>query len=440
MNILFISEDLVAANLTRILQKEGHKVKLHIKDRGRRGNFTNLVPKTEDWRKELNWVGKNGLIIFDSGSHGKIQESLRKKGYSVVGGSYFAELLENDREIGQRIFEKFGLNVSLLKNFSSTAKAINFVKKNRGRWVIKQNISGTGYKSLNYVGELEQGEDVIDILGNYESMNICDRGPISLQRKVEGVEVGVGRYFNGNNWVGPIEINLEHKKYFPGNIGPATSEMGTLAWYDNNEKNKLFVNVLANFKSYLKKINFRGDFEINCIVNEKGAFPLEATARFGSPIVHLQSKIHKSPWGEFLKAVADKKPYSLKWKKGYGVVVVITVPTSNPFPFTKAERYVSPKGIRIHFDKYILKKENFEHVHFEDVSVKTVKGERQYYISDDRGYVLYVTGMGKTVAEARKKAYGLIKHIHIPKMFYRNDIGLKFIEEDEAKLKKWGYL
>ena len=126
--------------------------------------------------------------------------------------------------------------------------------------------------------------------------------------------------------------------------------------------------------------------------------------------------------------------------KGFGIVVVVTVPTSNPFPFTKAERYVSPKGIRIYFDDYILKKENFKHVHFEDVLMKMVKGKKQYYISDDRGYILYVTGIGKTVAEARKKVYGLIKHIHIPKMFYRNDIGLKFIESDQAKLKKWGYL
>jgi phosphoribosylamine---glycine ligase len=440
MKILFISEDLVSANIARLIQADGNDVRLYIKDSGRKDNFSGLVTKTNNWKNELKWVGKEGLVVFDSGSHGKIQENLRKKGYSVAGGSYFAEQLENNREFGQKIFKKYGLKIASLKNFSNIPKAINFIKKNPGKWVIKQNISGTGYKSLNYVGELENGEDVVDTLRNYENIKICDRGPISLQRKIEGVEIGVGRYFNGNDWAGPTEINLEHKKYFPGDIGPATSEMGTLAWYDENEKNKIFVDVLANFKNYLKQIDFRGDFEINCIVNEKGAFPLEATARFGSPIIHLQTEIQRSPWAEFLKAVADGKPYDLKWNKGFGIVVVVTVPTSNPFPFTKAERYVSPKGIRIYFDDYILKKENFKHIHFEDVSMKMVKGKKQHYISDDRGYILYVTGMGKTVEEARKKVYALINHIHIPKMFYRNDIGLKFIESDQAKLKKWGYI
>ena len=80
------------------------------------------------------------------------------------------------------------------------------------------------------------------------------------------------------------------------------------------------------------------------------------------------------------------------------------------------------------------------HIHFEDVSMKKVGGKRQLYISDDRGYVLYITSMGKTVEEARKKAYDLVKKIYIPKIFYRNDIGLKFIQEDEKKLRKWGYL
>ncbi|HLN18920.1 MAG TPA: phosphoribosylglycinamide synthetase C domain-containing protein, partial [Patescibacteria group bacterium] len=208
---------------------------------------------------------------------------------------------------------------------------------------------------------------------------------------------------------------------------------------DNNEKNKLYLETLAKLKPFLQKINFKGDIDINCIVNNKGAFPLEATSRFGSPAIHLHSEINRSPWGDFLKAIADGKDYKLKWKRGYGIVVVVTVPTSNPFPFTKSEVYTSPKGMNIYFDKSLTKKD-FEHIHFEDVSMKKVNGKEQYYISDDRGYVLYVTAMGKTVEEAREKAYKLIKKIHIPKMFYRNDIGLKFITEDEKKLRKWGYL
>ncbi|MFA6227437.1 MAG: hypothetical protein WC631_03100 [Candidatus Paceibacterota bacterium] len=439
MKILFISEDLVAGNLAYLLTQEGNEVKLFIKDKGRRGNFENMVVKVGSWRKELPWVGKNGLIVFDGCGHGSTQDNLRKKGYSVVGSSEIGNKLENDRAYGDSIFKKYGLSTVPLINFNSLQEAIDFVKKNRKKWVIKQNSIGTSLKGFNYVGMLDNADDVIDVLENYISETKYSDSIITLQEKIEGVEIGIGRYFNGTDWVGPLEVNLEHKKYFPGDLGPTTSEMGTVAWYDDNESNKLFTETLAKLKTYFQGINFRGDMEINCIVNEKGAFPLEATPRFGSPIVHLQTEIHDSHWCDFLKAVADGKQYDLKWKKGFGVVVVVTVPTSHPFPFTKAERYISPRGIKIYFSDKIGS--DMKKVHFEDVSLKKEKGKGYYYISDDRGYVLYVTSVKDTVEEARKNVYSILKNkIFIPKMFYRNDIGLKFIEQDRDLLKKWGYL
>jgi phosphoribosylamine--glycine ligase len=258
---------------------------------------------------------------------------------------------------------------------------------------------------------------------------------VTLQKKVEGVEIGVARYFNGTDWVGPIEMNVEYKKFFPGDLGPATSEMGTLAWYDDNDtENKLFQETLAKLKPYLQKIGYRGDIDLGCIVNETGAYPLEATPRFGSPIVHLHSEIHQSPWGEFLLAIAKGEPYKLKWRRGYGIVILVTVP---PFPYSKKLPHNSSYGINVYFDEK-MKKEDFKHVHFKEVSLRA--GDNQYYISDHRGYILYLTGMGQAVDQAQKKVYDLAKNIHIPKMFYRNDIGDKFEEESYDKLREWGYL
>ena len=82
MKILFVSEDLVAGNLAFVLRNEGNEVRLYIKDKARKGNFSGMVEKTPDWRRELKWVGKKGLIVFDSGSHGRDQEKLRWRGYS----------------------------------------------------------------------------------------------------------------------------------------------------------------------------------------------------------------------------------------------------------------------------------------------------------------------------------------------------------------------
>lgn len=432
MRILFISNDLVAGNLAKILVEEGHEVRLYIDEKARRENFNHIVPKVENWKNELSWVGKDGLIIFDDTGYGAIQSKLRAQGYRVFGGSKGGDRLENDREYSQEIFAACGLKTKETKDFETIFDAIEYVKENPKVWVIKQN--GHGAKDINYVGHFKDGRDVLSVLRTYATNEKINKQKITLQEKIEGIEIGVGRYFNGTDWVGPIELNVEHKKFFPGDIGPTTSEMGTVAWYTSNEKNKLFREVLAPLKETLQKIDYRGDFEINCIVNKAGAFPLEATPRFGSPIIHLHSELHKSPWGEFLSAVADGKPYNLKWKKGFGIVVVLAVP---PFPYSKKDKNQNLFGVNIFFNK--IKASDYSHFHFEEMS-RSLENPNQYYISDGRGYVMYVTAVSKTLQKAKSSVYTLIKKIIIPKLIYRNDIGERFITKDYSQLKKWGYI
>ncbi len=433
MKILFITTDLIAGNLAHIMTQEGHDVKLYIHEKQQRRNFDYLVKKTKNWKKEIDWVGKDGLIVFDDVGYGKIQENLRKKGYTVFGSSFLGDRLELDREHAQDIFKKHGFKTKETKDFNNIIDAIEFVQKYPKRWVVKQN--GSASKTINYVGHFKDGRDVISLLKNYAIDKKINKERITLQERVDGIEIAVARAFNGTDWVGPIKLNIEHKKFFPGNIGPTTSEMGTLSWFTENENNKLFKETLGKLKSYLQKANFRGEIDINCIVNEKGAFPLESTSRFGSPIVHLHSEIQTSPWGEFLYAVAKGIQYDLKWKKGFGVVILVAVP---PFPYAKKIQDMSDFfGLNIFFDK--ITPEELNHIHFEEVS-RDVDNREQLYISDTRGYVLYVTGVGKNTEESMEKTYGIIEKIIIPKKIYRNDIGLKFITEDSKKLKEWGYL
>jgi phosphoribosylamine--glycine ligase len=430
MKILFISKQCIAGDLANQLVKEGHDVKLFFHDKKAKHNFDYMIPKTENWRTELGWVGKDGLIIFDDIGYGKTQDQLRKKGYIVFGGSELGDKLENNREFGQQIFADAGLKTTPLIGFNNVEDAILYVQAHPDDWVVKQNF---GNKFINYVGYYRDGRDVISLLTNYLQEKMLSREGIILHKRIRGIEIGVGRYFNGTDWVGPIEFNIEHTALLPGDIGPMTSEMGTLAWYGEDENNKLYQETLVKLKPFLEKSGFRGDFEVNCIVNEDGVFPLEPTCRFGSPIVHLHSEIHNSPWGEFLYAVASGQDYDLKYKKGYGVVVLLAVP---PFPFNK--KISNPLfGVDIHFDNF--SKEDFDHIHFEEVSLR-VGSKNKYYISNGEGYILYVTGMGNTIEEAQNKVYSLTKRVVVPKMMYRNDIGSKFAHEDCETLKKWGYL
>lgn len=435
MRILFVSRELIAADMAYQLKKEGCDVKLFIEGKGDKNCFDGIVKKTSNWRKELKWVGKNGLIIFDDTGYGKIQDRLRKDGYLVIGGSGDGDNLELDRKYGQEIFRSCGIKIN--DNFETKSftveTAISFVKKHKGKWVLKQDNHD---EAFTYVGEREDASDMISLLENYKN-RFGKNYHCGLQKKVSGVEIAVGRFFNGNDWVGPLVFNIEHKHFCNDDIGPLGGETGTLMWYENDENKKLFQNTLAKLKPQLKGSSYKGYIDINCIVVDKNTvYPLEITSRFGSSTNEMQSEIHKSPWSEFLLAIAKGENYSLKYGRGYGIAVALTV---SPFPYKTSDKKLSQKGVNVFFGKE-LSKNDFEHIHFEEVFIKRENGIKKYSIAGNTGYVMYITGLGKTINEARKKVYNIINKIIIPKMFYRTDIGLRFKKNDQRLLREWKWI
>lgn len=324
-----------------------------------------------------------------------------------------------------------------IHHFDHRDETIAFLRANPGRWVLKQN--GNSDKSFCYVGCLDDGSDVLVLLEYYGRKTPDDASHFILQRHVDGVEIGVGRYFNGVDWVGPTELNIEHKHLFPGGLGPMTYEMGTLMWYDGGTDSRLFREVLAPFAPHLRQAGFRGDIDINCIVNGEGAFPLEATTRFGCPATQLQMELHISPWSDFLSAVARGEDYQLKWRRGYGIVMLVAVP---PFPYCPCSpgEHPLPRGLKIHFREE-PDAEELRHYHFEEVSgTHDEKGRESYYTCTESGYVLHVSALGQTVEEARQETLRRAGNIVLPKLFYRNDIGEKFAERDRTLLDGWGWL
>lgn len=430
MKIFFVSSsDIIAGHLAYLLKKEGSDVRLFIDDDSRQRNFDGMVDKVATIDEGIDWVKKDGLIIFDDVGYGDLQDELREKGYSVFGGSAAADKLEFDRQYAQEVLKKAGLTILETRNFDSIASCRNFLKVHPGPWVIKQN--GHALKSINYVSFFDDNRDSLSVLDSYERIG-GELGNITLQRKAIGVEIGIGRYFNGNDWVGPIEFNIEHKRMFPGDLGPSTTEMGTIAWYDDDEENKLYQETLAKLKPALREIQFKGDFELNCMVNERGVYPLEITPRFGSPVIYLHFELHSSSWSEFLRAIADGEPCDLKWRKGYGIVLLLAVP---PFPYAKRLDAVSLEGSGVFFDG--ISDDDFRHIYYEGVARKE---DGNLYLSDGQGYVLYVTAVSEDLGQAISQAYSRIEKIWVPKSFYRNDIGKRFIEQDALVLESFGYL
>ncbi len=420
---LFVSIDGLIGDIAWQVVKEGHEVKYYIENPEDKEVADGFVPKVDDWKKEVDWAE---VIVFDDVlGQGKKAKKLREQGKLVIGGTPYTDQLEDDRSFGQEELKRFGVPILPYKEFTSFDDAIQFVKENPGRYVIKPSGEAQNIKGLLFIGEEEDGKDVIQVLGDYKKAWAKKIPVFQLQKRITGVEIAVGAFFNGKEFIYPINVNFEHKKLFPGNLGPSTGEMGTVVFH--SEPNRLFNATLKKFEQKLAEENYVGYIDLNCIVNSNGIYPLEFTSRFGYPHISIIQDSMISPIGEFLYELAKGNKIQLKVKSGFHIGVRLVVP---PFPFRDKETFeVKSKDSIIYF-----KKSN-EGVHLEDV--KLVNGE--WVVTGNSGVVLIVCGSGSTMKQAQNQVYGRIKNIMIPHMYYRMDIGDRWFE-DSDKLHNWGYL
>ncbi len=405
--------------------KEGHEVKYYVDDKDERSVTDGFVQKVDDWKKEIDWAD---VIIFDDVlGLGEEAEKLRKQGKAVIGGTAYTDRLEDDRTFGQEELKKAGVSITSHMGFTTFDEAIEYVKQNPGRYVIKFSGKAQNDKQRLFVGEEERGVDVINVLQDYKRVWAEKDVELQLQKKIQGVEVAVGAFFNGREFIEPINVNFEHKRLFPGNIGPQTGEMGTLMFW--SQPNKLFHMTLKKMETKLAEEGYIGYIDINCIVNGNGVYPLEFTARFGYPTIFIQQEGMNEPFAEFLYKLAHGEKFSLKTKSGFQVGVRIAVP---PYPFDDEKTFNNYSK-----DSVIIFKEGYnrEGVHIEDVRLLN----DEWLVAGSAGVVLVVCGCGPTMKQAQQQAYNRITNIMIPNMYYRKDIGDRWFE-DSDKLHSWGYL
>ncbi|HMC84300.1 MAG TPA: hypothetical protein VKI61_02195, partial [Chitinophagaceae bacterium] len=244
---LFVSYDALISDIAWEVIKEGNDAKYWIRDEMSKDVGDGFIPKTDDWEKELDWAD---IVVFDDVlGMGTWAADIRKKGKLAIGGTAYTDQLEDDRTFGQEELKKHGVSILPFQEFTSFDEAVAFVTANPTRYVIKPSGEAQNYKRLLFVGEEEDGKDVIQMLEAYKKIWSEKVKVFQLQKKVTGVEVAVGAFFNGKQFMTPINVNFEHKKLFPGNIGPATGEMGTTMYW--SEPNKLFAATLGKMENRL---------------------------------------------------------------------------------------------------------------------------------------------------------------------------------------------
>jgi phosphoribosylamine--glycine ligase len=433
MRILGVGDSCDLGDMYLRLQAEGHELRVFTRELAEHGTMRGMLPHVADYRAELDWIraaGEQGLILFETAAHGAEQDALRRDGFFVVGGSSLGDRLENDRSFGQAALSSAGLRKIPTHAFDDFERAIAFVRARPRRYVFKLNGSDTS-SWRNFVGQAPDGRDVIALLSRQQERLQragITRASFVLVDHVEGVETGIGAYFDGEAFLSPACLDWEHKRFFPGDVGELTGEMGTLLTYEGSER--LFAATLAKLADQLRDGGYVGYVNLNTIINEQGIWPLELTCRFGYPGYAILDALQSDGWGALFTALR-KKQRTFRTRPGYAVGVVLSVP---PYPYRYGYADIS-RGLPIVLDA-TLSDEERGHLHFGEVD--RVDGE--LVTSGVIGYTMVATGVGEDVAEAQRRAYALSEKVFVPNVRYRNDIGTAFREKGRACLTAWGYL
>lgn len=412
------------------LAQDGHEVRVYVGDADAHDIFAGMIDRVDDWRTEIPWIREaDGIVICETADLGDTADALRASGIRVVGGSAFADRLERDRAFGQAVMAGMGLQTAPTYAFDDYDDAIAYLTAHPGRYVYKLS-DGVAASTRNYVGQMTNGWDVLAMLRLEKTrLPAGQRANFVLMEFVQGVEVGVGAYFNGEEFLRPACIDWEHKRFFPGDLGELTGEMGTVVSYRGSEI--LFESTLARLAPQLRAARHQGYVNLNTIVNAQGVWPLEFTCRFGYPGFAICDALHVNGWEEILRLMTDASlPPRFETHPGFAVGVVVTVP---PFPYEYGYEQLS-KGAPIFLEETMTAADR-DHLHFGEVRIDG----GQLLTAGALGYVLVATGIGIDVPTAQQAAYARVRQVVVPNMRYRIDIGDRWITHDAAAMRGWEY-
>ncbi|MDB5744964.1 MAG: phosphoribosylglycinamide synthetase [Polaromonas sp.] len=432
MRFLGIGEDNDLGALYHGLAAQGHEVRVFVAHEASRDVYGGMLDFTADWQAELGWLraaGDAGVALFESAVRGPAQDALRRDGFQVIGGSAYGDRLEADREFGQQVLRGFGLPTAATHGFTSYAAAIDFLQRRGGRYVLKFN-GADSPRTRNYIGEMADAADMLALLAMYQSHHTAAEPPdFVLMQHLQGVEVGVGAYFNGQEFLAPACIDFEHKRFFPGELGELTGEMGTLVSYRGSEK--LFHASLGRVAPLLRDGGYCGYINLNMIANEDGLWPLEFTSRFGYPGFAICEALHREGWADIFRRMLRRDGLQIATQPGFAAGVVLTVP---PFPYSQGYAELS-KGEPICFRPGMAAADRAA-LHFAEVA----RLGEHLVTSGTCGYVGVATGVGASVEAASAQAYRVARQVVVPNLRYRTDIGERVHRHDLARLSALGWL
>lgn len=346
-----------------------------------------------------------------------LADELESRGHRVFGPNKRAAEIESSKAFAKELMKKYGIPTAKYETFSDYEKALAYVEKGSFPVVLKADGLALG-KGVLICENLQQAKDglkqiMLDKAFGSAGNKVVVEEFLTGKEFTPGEEVSVLAFTDGKTIV-PMIPSCDHKRAYDGDKGLNTGGMGTFTpcpFYDkeiaDEVRNKIMLPTVAAMNAEGRP--FKGVLYFGLMRTKEGMKVVEYNSRFGDPETQVVLPMLKTDLMEIFEAVTDERLADIKieWEEGACVCVVLA---SGGYPV----KYEKGKEIAIG--------DLDEGVFLYHAGTKRENG----VLKTDGGRVLGVCAKGKTVAEAREKAYANVKKIHFDGMHYRTDIGIKY--------------
>jgi phosphoribosylamine---glycine ligase len=428
MKILIHSKEGDSGGLAYLMQREGAKVSLYIKEKWARRQMDGIVPKVETLEEGLKT--KPDFILFDLNGDGETADKLRKDGHKVVCGSALADKMEFDRAWGVKLCQQYGIKTPKTTEFKNVDEALAFIKKNNKPYAVKMD-DNAGGESASYVGK--DAEDITDYLVQQKEAGKINGNTFIVQEVVKGAEVSTELWFSDGNPVWPANSTLEDKKFLAGGLGQRTGCETSLVYHYNGTDSKLIQKTIRKILPLLKYSRWTGCIDINTIVSEDDHEPyfLEWTPRLGYSAIYAYQSLLGLPISEYFRRIS-RGSFTIPFKASWGSALKISIP---PYPTAiepekaSEETYGLQEGVRVN-GKYGP----------DFIPIDVQKGKKTEFMCSGTTCIIgECLGRGKTILEAWRASQKVFKSVEVPNAQGRYTDGISDIMERALKLKRFGY-
>lgn len=337
-----------------------------------------------------------------------IVDKFRENGLKIFGPDRECAQFEKSKEFTKKFLEKYNIPTAKYMSFTDYENAINSLEKFSYPLVVKAD-------------GLCLGKGVIICQNSEEAKNALYKIFKDRVFGSEGDKVVIEEFLTGeeasllclvsNNKLYPLERAKDHKQIYDGDKGPNTGGVGT---YSPVKASKELENNLKEVCNKIEeglnkeKLNYSGILFIGFMIENDKPKVLEFNVRFGDPETEVLMPRLDCDLFEILNKTIDGslEAKDIRWKDDYCLTVIMC---SGGYP-SSYEKGKLIKGI-----------ENVE----DDILVFHNGTKVDKNLLTNGGRVLSITALGKTLKEAREKAYKDVEKISFEDAYYRKDIGVK---------------